>query len=513
MNTKPKSKQAKHPYIGTQVGQYSIDELIGGGAMGQVFRAHQHSIGRDVAVKFLSYNQKSDELGQKRMAREAKAMGKLNHPGLVSTYEFGTTDYGQPYIVMEYLKGEPLSELLSREVTLTPEKTVAFSKQLAKAMDYSHRNGVIHRDIKPANIMVSMEPKEEFLKVFDFGIARLTQDSQLLTRPGMVMGSPVYMSPEQCKGQDTDARSDIYALGVIMYLSLTGSYPIIGEGGQMTMIHKISKEPLPISKIAPNLNIHWSLEKLIMSMLSIDPLLRPQTMSHVIQELNLIEENSNYVENKKNAGCSKAGFELPTRIPPVNMENSLDRTEKEIVSNDPTLNTLVSIMLVLVVTVFSYTSIKKEWIQSTEQTSSLNSSIATNQSNFNSAEKRNEILAKPSVFPSQQNKTNKYNLSEKTKQKEELKEEKPTSNTKQVAKLPKRKSNHKLIPVSYQTPIQKFNSLDPHSRRQLKSELISYFKKKNKANSNKYRSRTKRTRSWNPNSQHLYGRTPYNQLH
>ena len=300
MQNSTKKTSRQHPYIGTTVGQYRIDELLGGGAMGLVFLAHQNSIGRDVAVKFLSYHHKGDELSYKRLEREAQAMGKLNHPGLVSTHEFGTTDYGQPYIVMEYAKGEPLSELINNENRIDIERTVGFTKQLAKAMDYAHRNGVIHRDLKPANIMVSLETGEEHLKIFDFGIARLTQDTQLLTRPGMVMGSPVYMSPEQCKGQDTDARSDIYSLGVIMYFCITGSFPIIGEGGQMTMIHKLSKKPATISCVAPELNIHPALELLVMSMLAIDPILRPQTMSHVVKELDKITEASAYSFEESN---------------------------------------------------------------------------------------------------------------------------------------------------------------------------------------------------------------------
>lgn len=282
----------KHPYIGTTVGQYRIDELIGGGAMGLVFKAHQKSIGRDVAIKFLSYHHKGDEVSQKRMKREARAMGKLNHPGLVSTHEFGMTDYGQPYIVMEYLKGEPLCDLLSEKGILEKNRAVHFAKQIAEAMDYAHRNGVIHRDLKPANIMVTIEPWIDHLKIYDFGIARLTADSQFLTRPGMAMGSPAYMSPEQCKGLETDCRSDIYSLGVILYSSISGTFPVFGDGGQMTMLNKIKFQPTMISEYVPD--IHPALELLIMSMLAIDPILRPQTMSHVVRDLERIMEAKAY---------------------------------------------------------------------------------------------------------------------------------------------------------------------------------------------------------------------------
>ncbi|MCA9815641.1 MAG: serine/threonine protein kinase [Cyanobacteria bacterium HKST-UBA01] len=303
------ASRTKHPYIGTKIGQYEIIELLGGGAMGLVFKAHQKSVGRDVAIKFLSHDLGGDELSRRRMEREAHAMGKLKHPGLVVTYEFGISDFGQPYIVMEYVDGIPLSERLQLDNGLDEERAIHFFIQIADAMEYAHRHGVVHRDLKPANIMVTQEPWPDFLKIFDFGIARITADSQMLTCPGEVLGSPVYMSPEQCKGEDIDARSDIYTLGVIMYFSLTGTFPVMGTDGRTTMLLKTRNEPTPLSKSAPDLNLHPYLENLIMRMLRAEASDRPQSMGDVKKELESIALERTYILPKRNIqAISSAGM-------------------------------------------------------------------------------------------------------------------------------------------------------------------------------------------------------------
>ncbi|MBI1272298.1 protein kinase [bacterium] len=294
------ASRTKHPYIGTKIDQYEIIELLGGGAMGLVFKAHQKSVGRDVAIKFLSHDLGADELSRKRMEREAHAMGKLKHPGLVGTYEFGVSDFGQPYIVMEYVEGIPLSERLQHDDGLDEETAIHFFIQIADAMEYAHRHGVVHRDLKPANIMVTQEPWPDFLKIFDFGIARITADSQMLTCPGEVLGSPVYMSPEQCKGEYIDARSDIYTLGVIMYFSLTGTFPVMGTDGRTTMLLKTRNKPTPLSQSAPDLNLHPCLEDLIMRMLRAEAADRPQSMNEVKKDLESIALNGTYVLPKRN---------------------------------------------------------------------------------------------------------------------------------------------------------------------------------------------------------------------
>lgn len=303
------ASRTKHPYIGTKIDQYEIIELLGGGAMGLVFKAHQKSVGRDVAIKFLSHDLGGDELSRKRMEREAHAMGKLKHPGLVGTYEFGVSDFGQPYIVMEYVEGIPLSERLQLDDGLDEETAIHFFIQIADAMEYAHRHGVVHRDLKPANIMVTQEPWSDFLKIFDFGIARITADSQMLTCPGEVLGSPVYMSPEQCKGENIDARSDIYTLGVIMYFSLTGTFPVMGTDGRTTMLLKTRNAPTPLSKSAPDLNLHPRLEDLVMRMLRVERADRPQSMNEVKKELENIALKRTYVLPKRNIqAISSAGM-------------------------------------------------------------------------------------------------------------------------------------------------------------------------------------------------------------
>ncbi|MBX9670025.1 MAG: serine/threonine protein kinase, partial [Candidatus Obscuribacterales bacterium] len=274
-------KNRPHPMLGAQLGQYKILDVVGGGGMGIVFRARQEMVDRDVALKLLPPDLAQDDVNKKRLEREAKALAKLNHPNIVTTFEFGLTPYGQAYLVMELVDGECLKGLLLRENRLELGRALKMFIQIADAMRFAHQNGIVHRDLKPHNVMVARVPTADFIKVLDFGIARLAQDSQMLTRAGEIIGSPLYMSPEQCLSDPVDERTDVYALGVLMYQCLTGVVPFKGETLYETVEMKCT-HPIPrFTDVAPHVEVPNFLEELIRHCLAVEPEKRFQSMDEL----------------------------------------------------------------------------------------------------------------------------------------------------------------------------------------------------------------------------------------
>ncbi|MBA4077718.1 MAG: serine/threonine protein kinase, partial [Cyanobacteria bacterium PR.023] len=220
------------PLLGMVVeGRYKIQSVIGQGSAGTVYRAVQELIGREVAVKVLHDYLVSDDEFIKRFKQEAKASSRLNHPNIITIYDFGVIPQGggRPYIAMDLLNGTPLSDFIAEVNHIPPAEAVPIFTQVCAALAEAHRQGVVHRDIKPENIvLVERGGQKNFPIVVDFGIARLVQeesDQAKITRTGTVCGSPTYMSPEQCTSSKVDHRSDIYSLGIVFYESLTGEVP------------------------------------------------------------------------------------------------------------------------------------------------------------------------------------------------------------------------------------------------------------------------------------------------
>src|SRR6266700_4681343 len=226
-----------------KIGKYRIDSVLGKGAMGVVYKAFDPGIERAVAIKTVRKDLVDPDIVEQSMARfknEARAAGRLLHPNIVSVYEYGE-DEANAFIVMEYVEGTGLREFLNRGANFDLPQIVAIMTQLLLALDFAHERGVVHRDIKPANLILTAGGA---LKVADFGIARI--DTSSLTTMGMVMGTPSYMSPEQCQGQSVDRRSDIFSAGVVFYELLTGEKPF--AGAMETIGYKICHEnPRPPS--------------------------------------------------------------------------------------------------------------------------------------------------------------------------------------------------------------------------------------------------------------------------
>ena len=232
-----------------QVGRYMIEGPIGRGGMASVFKAHDPGIGRDVAIKFLHASFCADEEYRARFLQEARAAGGLSHPNIVTVHDVGEIE-GRPYMAMELLDGEPLSDSMSKGKIMSVQDVVVIGIQLAKALGYAHGRGIVHRDIKPGNIM--RQKATQAIKVTDFGIAHVdSPDSEQRTRIGDVLGTPQYMSPEQTQGHKLDGRSDLFSAGIMLYQMLTGKRPFQGDT-LVAVAMKITKDaPEPIEKLRP----------------------------------------------------------------------------------------------------------------------------------------------------------------------------------------------------------------------------------------------------------------------
>lgn len=243
------SPQADMPV--RQVGRYEIRERLGRGGMASVFKAHDPGIGRDVAIKFLHASLCEDEEYRARFLREARASGGLSHPNIVTVHDVGEID-GRPYMAMELLDGESLADVLEPGKPLPIRDVVVMSIQLARALDYSHKRGIVHRDIKPGNIARSKGTLD--IKVMDFGIAHMeSSKGEQRTRVGDVLGTPQYMSPEQINGEKIDGRADLFSVGIVMYQMLTGQRPFTGDSVVNLALKIAKEEPTPLNKLRPNI--------------------------------------------------------------------------------------------------------------------------------------------------------------------------------------------------------------------------------------------------------------------
>ena len=287
--------------IGQKIGKYRVVEVLGYGAMGVVLKAEREpqetgepvekDLGsRFVAIKVLSAQVSRDGVSKERMLREAEMLRRLHHPNIVETREFGLLKDGRAYLVMEFVQGETLDSYLDRSKIAPVDLVVNIGLQLANAMQVAHERGVIHRDLKPPNVMLAKVEGQLFIKVLDFGVARLMDEERRLTRTGEVVGSPIYMSPEQCQGKPMDSRSDIYSLGIVLFYSLTGWYPHKGNTLRDTFVLKTTMPCPSIKEKNPGYDGPVELDKLIQRCLSIEPDDRYPSMEEVFVELQEIAE-------------------------------------------------------------------------------------------------------------------------------------------------------------------------------------------------------------------------------
>jgi len=265
-------------------GRYELDGIVGRGGMAEVFRARDIRLDRIVGVKTLRDDLARDQTFQARFRREAQSAASLNHPSIVAVYDTGEDMVGGtpvPYIVMEFVDGRTLRDLLRDDRRLLPERAAEISDGVLRALDYSHRNGIVHRDIKPGNVMLT---RTGDVKVMDFGIARAVSDAQAtMTQTAQVIGTAQYLSPEQARGERVDARSDLYSAGCLLYELLTGRPPFTGDSPVAIAYQHVREDPIPPSQVDPEVP-DWA-DAIVLKAMMKDPADRYQSAGEMRNDL------------------------------------------------------------------------------------------------------------------------------------------------------------------------------------------------------------------------------------
>ncbi|MGW3563446.1 Stk1 family PASTA domain-containing Ser/Thr kinase [Streptomyces sp. NPDC000941] len=294
-------------------GRYELGSVLGRGGMAEVYLAHDTRLGRTVAVKTLRVDLARDPSFQARFRREAQSAASLNHPAIVAVYDTGE-DYVDgvsiPYIVMEYVDGSTLRELLHSGRKLLPERTLEMTVGILQALEYSHRNGIVHRDIKPANVMLTRNGQ---VKVMDFGIARAMGDAGMtMTQTAAVIGTAQYLSPEQAKGETVDARSDLYSTGCLLYELLTVRPPFIGDSPVAVAYQHVREEPQPPSTFDPE--ITPEMDAIVLRALVKDPDYRYQSADEMRADIEAALEGQPVAATAALGAVGYGGEDQPTTM-------------------------------------------------------------------------------------------------------------------------------------------------------------------------------------------------------
>ena len=295
-----------------RLGGFRILKILGHGGMGVVFQGEDPKLGRQVAIKAMLPKLAGNKVSQERFLREARAAAALEHDHIVPIFSV-SEDRGAPFIVMPFLKGEPLDVRLQREPKLPVADILRIGREIAEGLAAAHERGLIHRDIKPANVW--LEAPRQRVKILDFGLARATAEKSNLTRLGSIIGSPAYCSPEQAGGEKLDGRTDLWSLGVVLYRLCTGKLPFAGTDVVTMLMAVATEQPKPPAQI--NAAIPAGLSELVMKLLRKDPKERPASAQEVIAALQAVESEITLPGVPTTAAVSASPFaDLPEPIVP-----------------------------------------------------------------------------------------------------------------------------------------------------------------------------------------------------
>ncbi|MEO7734238.1 MAG: serine/threonine-protein kinase, partial [Kofleriaceae bacterium] len=259
---------SQDPFVGKVIdGRYEIQARIGEGGMGVVYKAKQTSIDRMIAIKMLNPQMASDQQWVQRFYNEAKATSRLQHPNTIRMFDFGQTAEGRLFLTMEFLEGIPLRDAVAQQSPMAPNRVLKVLIQCCASLAEAHSIGIIHRDIKPDNVfLLNMPGSPDFVKLLDFSVAKLLEGDRMKTQAGVVFGTPQYMSPEQGRGMPLDARSDLYALGILAYEMLTGRVPFHDENPMNVLQMHLRQDVPPLPQTIP-----MEMQQVVRRALSKDP--------------------------------------------------------------------------------------------------------------------------------------------------------------------------------------------------------------------------------------------------
>ena len=306
------------PLSGTSFAdRYIIEECVGEGGMGRVYRARHQRMSRLFAVKVLFGDHAADQKMQARLAREAEAASRLSHPNVISVLDFGETDAGLLYLVMDYVDGPTLAQLIEQQAPIHSDRIRRLVRDMARGLAHAHKRGLIHRDFKADNVIISTDGADEVAKIVDFGIAMLNEPnkSRKLTTEGMVLGTPAVMAPEQAVGEHVDHRTDLFSLGIVIYEMLCGKLPFDGSPLEIAQQNLGSAIP-SIAQRVPGLFVDPGLEAIATRLMQKKPEDRFQSAKEVLRELSLLEGGTSR-EFMRSEGhfLAKAGLDPMTPIP------------------------------------------------------------------------------------------------------------------------------------------------------------------------------------------------------
>ena len=280
-------------------GRYRVVEGIGRGGMGMVYHGIQLNVDRDVAIKVIKSEAAESVEAVKRFEVEAHVISRLAHPHTLRLYDFWQAEDGRLFLITEFLQGTPLDKLLLKQGRLTPVRTLRLLRQICGALAEAHGKGIVHRDLKPSNIFVQQLGHEEFVKLIDFGIAKVA-DGSIDTATGKIFGSPAYMSPEQARGDDIGSASDLYSLGIVAYECLTGEVPFHGSTTYSVLLKHMNEPPASLRSIQPPI-VEEEIDDLVMTLLAKLPDDRPKSAAIVQEDITWLLDNQtdNFVARPK----------------------------------------------------------------------------------------------------------------------------------------------------------------------------------------------------------------------
>jgi serine/threonine protein kinase len=342
-------------YVGKTVdGRYFLERLIGEGGMGVVYRGRHKVIDKKVAVKILRGDFARDAEMTERFLQEARAASTIGNAHIIDISDFGVLPDGATYFAMEYLEGLSLTETMQHEGQLSVARIIHIAKQIARGLAAAHNSSIVHRDLKPDNIyLITRGTDRDFVKILDFGIAKVGGEASRLTRAGSVFGTPHYMSPEQAAGAPVDARTDVYALGVILYEVASGQVPFDADNFMGILTQHMYKPPVPIRSLAPDRRVPAALDAIILKLLSKRIEARYQSMEELVADLELFEKGEKPIAVREMLARSGSFsvpadyFRSPAHTP---MAVPAFGADSSVTSRLPKLVTIGSVLVVVLAT-------------------------------------------------------------------------------------------------------------------------------------------------------------------